>query len=88
MSMHRVAGRAFWALALFLFSVAGVLAAEQADMILAVQKRGSEDVLAVYDPTFNQSSTYLWRAMGRGGLDQNELPIFGYFRVAVENASK
>ncbi|MBZ5722102.1 MAG: hypothetical protein LAO03_17150 [Acidobacteriia bacterium] len=65
-----------------------VYRAEQADMILAVQKRGSEDVLAVYDPTFNQSSTYLWRAMGRGGLDQNELPIFGYFRVAVENASK
>ena len=27
MSMHRVAGRALWALALFLFSVAGVLAA-------------------------------------------------------------
>jgi len=34
MSMHRVAGRALWALALFLFSVAGVLAAEQADTIL------------------------------------------------------
>ena len=61
---------------------------KDADMILAVQKRGSEDVLAVYDPAFNQNSTYLWRAMGRGGLDQNELPLFGYFRVAVENASK
>jgi len=34
MSMHRIAGRALWALALFLFSVAGVLAAEQADTIL------------------------------------------------------
>ena len=61
---------------------------KDADMILAVQKRGSEDVLAVYDPKFNQSSTYLWRAMGRGGLDQNELPLFADFRVAVENASK
>ena len=35
----------------------------QADMILAVQKRGSEDVLAVYDARFHGASTYLWRAM-------------------------
>jgi hypothetical protein len=61
---------------------------KQADMILAVQKRGSEDVLAVYDPGFNRDSTYLWRVMGQGGLDKNEMPLFGYFRVAVENASK
>jgi hypothetical protein len=61
---------------------------KDADMILAVQKRGSEDVLAVYDPKFNRNSTYLWRVMGRGGLDQNELPLFADFRTAVEDASK
>jgi hypothetical protein len=59
---------------------------QQADMIVAVQKRGSEDVLAVYDPQLG--STYLWRAMSRGGLDKNEMPIFAQLRQAVEKAGK
>jgi len=60
----------------------------QADMIVAVQKRGSEDVLAVYDPHLGAESTYLWRAMGRGGLDRNEMPLFDDLRQAVEKAAK
>ena len=60
----------------------------QADMVIAVQKRGSEDVLAVYDPHFAGESTYLWRAMSNGGLDKNEMPIFAELRQAVEKASK
>jgi hypothetical protein len=60
---------------------------EQADMIVAVQKRGSEDVLAVYD-TRGPADMYLWRAMSHGGLDKNEMPIVTELRQAVEKASK
>jgi len=60
----------------------------QADMILAVQKRGSEDVLAVYDARSGRDATYLWRAMSNGGLDKNEMPIFAELRQAVEKAGK
>lgn len=59
----------------------------EADMILAVQKRGSEDVLAVYDAK-SSSPIYLWRAMGRGGLDQSEVPLFAKLQKAVEKASQ
>ena len=58
----------------------------QADMILAVQKRGSEDVLAVYDARSGFDPAYLWRAMGSGGLDKNEMPLFAELRQAVEQA--
>jgi hypothetical protein len=60
----------------------------QADMILAVQKRGSEDVLAVYDARSGGDPVYLWRAMGNGGLDKNEMPLFAELRQAVEQAGK
>jgi hypothetical protein len=61
---------------------------QDADMILAVQKRGSEDTLAVYDARRGPDSTYLWRAMGRGGLAKNELPLFTQLREAVEKAGR
>ncbi len=38
---------------------------QQADMILAVQSRGSEDTLAVYSAGF---SNYLWRASQKHGF--------------------
>jgi hypothetical protein len=59
----------------------------EADIVLAVQKRGSEDVLAVYDAK-SSSPIYLWRAMGRGGLDKGEVPLFSKLQNAVEKASK
>ncbi len=37
----------------------------QADMIIAVQSRGSEDTLSVYNPGFSQ---YLWRASQKRGF--------------------
>jgi len=61
---------------------------QDADMILAVQKRGSEDTLAVYDARRGPDSTYLWRAMARGGLEKNELPLFTQLREAVEKSDK
>jgi hypothetical protein len=56
----------------------------QADMIVVVQSRGSEDLLAVYDPAMWRSGTYLWRVMGRAGLEQGEMPLFRKFQAAVE----
>jgi hypothetical protein len=57
-----------------------------ADMILVVQRRGSEDELAVFDPARGRDATYLWRVMGRGGLDKSEMPLFQEFRQAFENS--
>jgi hypothetical protein len=60
---------------------------EQADMILAVQSRPSEDILAVYDAHL-KGSTYLWRATGRDGLEKGESPLMTQLQKAVERASK
>jgi len=57
-----------------------------AEMILVVQRRGSEDELAVFDPARGRDATYLWRVMGRGGLDKNEMPLFQEFRQAFESS--
>ena len=56
-----------------------------ADVILAVQRRGGEDVLAVYQVR-SGSPTPLWRGMVQGGLDPEEMPLFADFRRAVEQA--
>jgi hypothetical protein len=55
---------------------------QDADIILEVQSRPSEDVLAVYDAHSGPSSIYLWRVMGRGGLQKSELPLFSQFEKA------
>jgi hypothetical protein len=54
---------------------------EDADVILAVESRSSEDVLAVYDAKA-PGQTYLWRTMGRGGLQKGEIPLFTEFEKA------
>lgn len=58
-----------------------VYRAGQADLILAVQRRGGEDVLALYQ---RGSANPLWRGMAQGGLDSEEMPLFTDFRNAVE----
>lgn len=54
---------------------------EDADIILLVQSRPSEDVLALYD-AHGMRSTYLWRVMGRGGLQHGEAPLVSQFEKA------
>lgn len=61
---------------------------EQADIVLMVQSRPSEDLLAVYDGKLWPEQTYLWRVMGRGGLDSGETPLVSELQTAVEQASK
>jgi len=54
---------------------------EDADVILAVESRPSEDILAVYDAK-SPGQTYLWRVMGRNGLQKGETPLFTQFEQA------
>lgn len=56
----------------------------QADITLLVQSRPSEDVLAVYDSHFS-SGMYLWRVMGRGGLQSGETPLLTKFEKGFES---
>jgi hypothetical protein len=60
---------------------------QDADIIMAVESRSSEDVLAVYDAHSGDSQsgpaqTYLWRVTGRGGLQKSEMPLFSQFEKA------
>jgi hypothetical protein len=64
-----------------------VYRAQDADIILMVESRPSEDVLAVYDAHAGDarsgpSQTYLWRVLGRGGLQKSEIPLFSQFEKA------
>ncbi|HKN34255.1 MAG TPA: hypothetical protein VJX16_13530 [Terriglobales bacterium] len=61
---------------------------EEADIVLVVQSRPSEDVLALYDGHLWPEQNYLWRAMGRNGLQEGETPLVGKLQKAFEKASK
>ncbi|MCU1297802.1 MAG: hypothetical protein JWO91_2080 [Acidobacteriaceae bacterium] len=60
---------------------------DDADIILRVQGRPSEDVLAVYD-AHQDSGQYLWRVMGRSGLQRGETPLLTEFEQAFEKTQK
>ena len=67
--------------------------AQDADIILMVESRPSEDVLAVYDAHSGDmrsgpSQTYLWRVMGRGGLQKSEIPLFAQFEKAWDKITQ
>jgi hypothetical protein len=57
-------------------------------MILMVQLRPTEDVLAVYDAREWPGQTWLWRVMGSGGLQKGETPFITQLQQAVEKAAK
>lgn len=64
-----------------------VYRAQDADMILLVQSRPTEDVIAAYD-AHTPGADYLWRAMGRSGLQKGETPLVSQLQQAVEAAGK
>ena len=64
-----------------------VYRAQDADMILLVQSRPTEDVIAAYDAHM-PGADYLWRAMGRDGLQKGETPLVSQLQQAVEAAGK
>jgi len=47
----------------------------QADIVLMVTSRPSEDILAVYDAHGWPRNEYLWRMMGHSGLQTGEAPL-------------
>jgi hypothetical protein len=55
----------------------------QADIIILVTSRPSEDLMAVYDAPPNGS--FLWRVMGRGGLQSGETPLITQFEQGFES---
>ena len=61
---------------------------QEADIVLMVQSRPSEDLLAVYDAHEWPRNNYLWRVMGHNGLQQNETPLVTDLQRAFEKVAK
>src|SRR5712692_11679990 len=59
----------------------------QADIVLMVTSRPSEDILAVYDAHGWPSDQYLWRMMGRSGLQPSEAPLVTNLEKAFDKAT-
>ena len=59
----------------------------QADIIILVTSRPSEDVMAVYD-AHGSRGNYLWRVMGRDGLASGETPLVTQFEKAFDSVQK
>ena len=59
----------------------------QADIVLMVMSRPSEDVLAVYDARGWPGNQYLWRMMGRSGLQKGESPLVTNLETAFNSAT-
>ena len=57
----------------------------EADIIILVMSRPSEDVLAVYDGHQGTSGNFLWRVMGREGLASGETPLVTQFEKGFES---
>ena len=64
-----------------------VYEAHQADIVLMVTSRPSEDILAVYDAHGWPQDQYLWRMMGRSGLQQGEAPLLTNLEKAFDQAT-
>ena len=60
--------------------------ASEADIIILVSSRPSEDTLTVYNAHQWPSGGYVWRVTGRGGLQANETPLVTQFEKAFEGA--
>jgi hypothetical protein len=60
----------------------------EADIIILVTSRPSEDLLAVYDRSLWPSSNFLWRVMGRNGLQPGETPLVTQFEKGFESVQK
>jgi len=58
----------------------------QADIIILVSSRPSEDLMAVYDVPMK--GNFLWRVMGRGGLQAGEAPLVTQFERGFESISQ
>jgi hypothetical protein len=62
--------------------------ASEADITILVTSRPSEDVLAVYDAHQGASGNFLWRVMGRDGLQSGETPLVTQFEKGFESVQR
>ena len=60
----------------------------EADIIILVTSRPSEDLLAVYEASLWPNGNFLWRVMGRGGLQSGETPLVTQFEKGLESVQK
>jgi hypothetical protein len=60
----------------------------EADIVVLVTSRPSEDLLAVYDAHLWPSGNFLWRVMGRDGLQSGETPLVTQFEKGFESVQK
>ena len=60
----------------------------EADIIITVTSRPSEDVLAVYDARQWPGGNFLWRVMGRDGLQAGETPLVTQFEKGFESVQR
>ena len=60
----------------------------EADIIILVTSRSSEDVMAVYDGHQGTGGNYLWRVMGRDGLQSGETPLVTQFEKGFDSVQK
>ena len=65
-----------------------VYRASEADIIILVTSRPSEDLMAVYDAHQGPSGTFVWRVMGRDGLQSGETPLVTQFEKGFESVQK
>jgi hypothetical protein len=59
-----------------------------ADIVILVTSRPSEDLMAVYDAHQGSSGNFLWRIMGRDGLQSGETPLVTQFEKGFESVQK
>jgi hypothetical protein len=60
----------------------------EADIVLMVMSRPTEDVLAVYDSHgWPENNQYQWRMMARSGLQPSETPLITNLEKAFEQAT-
>ena len=60
----------------------------EADIIILVTSRPSEDVMAVYDAHQGPKSNFLWRVIGRDGFQSGETPLVTQFEKGFESVQK
>ena len=60
----------------------------EADITILVTSRPSEDLMAIYDAHQGPSGNYLWRVMGRDGLQAGETPLVTQFEKGFEDVQK
>jgi hypothetical protein len=60
----------------------------EADITILVTSRPSEDVMAVYDAHQGLNGNFLWRVMGRNGLQSGETPLVTQFEKGFEGVQK